>query len=44
MENLSQEEKAVSLAFIRLIEENLYWVLIYYIYKIEANWLSYRKI
>lgn len=43
-ENLSQEEKAVSLAFLRLIEENLYWVAIYYIYKIEDNWLSYRTI
>lgn len=43
-QNLSQEEKAVSLAFIRLIEENLYWGLIYHIYKIEDNWLSYRKI
>ena len=43
-ENLSQEEKAVSLAFIRLIEENLYWVAIYYIYKVEDNWLSYRTV
>jgi glutathione S-transferase len=43
-ENLSPEEKAVSLAFLRLIEENLYWVAIYYIFKLEDNWLSYRKI
>ena len=26
---LSAEEKAISLAFRRLLEENLYWVLIY---------------
>lgn len=43
-ENLSQEEKAVSLAFLRLIEDNLYWVVVYYIYEVEDNWLSYRTI
>ncbi|NER51676.1 MAG: glutathione S-transferase [Symploca sp. SIO1A3] len=36
--HLSKEEQAVSLAFRRLIEENLYWVAIYYSYAIEENW------
>ncbi|HEY9832735.1 MAG TPA: glutathione S-transferase family protein [Stenomitos sp.] len=43
-EHLSQAEKAVSLAFTRLIEENLYWVAVYSLYKIEDNWLLYRNI
>ncbi len=42
--HLSKEEQAISLAFRRLIEENLYWVAIYYSYAIEENWQIYKTV
>ncbi|MBL1430131.1 MAG: glutathione S-transferase family protein [Robiginitomaculum sp.] len=37
-ENLSDEQKAISLAFTRLIEEHLYWVLVYSRWMEDENW------
>ncbi|MCC3860679.1 Tom37 metaxin N-terminal-like domain-containing protein [Pseudemcibacter aquimaris] len=36
--SLSAEQKAISLAFRRLLEENLYWVLIYSRWKDAPGW------
>lgn len=41
---LLAEQKAVSLAFRRLLEENLYWVLIYSRWKDEPGWSVFKEL
>ena len=41
---LSRKELAISLAFRRMLEENLYWVLIQMRYREEPAWSVYREI
>lgn len=41
---LSPSEKAVSLAFRRLIEENLYWVALYSRWAEDENWATIRQL
>jgi glutathione S-transferase len=41
--NLSDEQKAISLAFTRLIEEHLYWVLVYSRWMEDENWLVIKS-
>ena len=41
---LSRQERAVSLAFQRMAEENLYWVMIQMRYREEPAWSVYREI
>ncbi len=40
---LTTEQRAISLAFRRMIKENLYWVVVYSRYKDERNWGRYRR-
>ncbi|MCF6292675.1 MAG: glutathione S-transferase family protein [Robiginitomaculum sp.] len=42
-ENLTDEQKAISLAFTRLIEEHLYWVLVYSRWMEDENWLVLKS-
>ena len=42
-EGLSSAERAVSLAFRRLLKENSYWVITQTRYADEANWSIYRE-
>lgn len=41
---LSAQERAVALALQRLLEENLYWVMVYDRWMVDSNWLSFRDI
>ena len=41
---LSAAERAVSLAMRRLIEENLYWAMVYDRWVVEDNWRSFRDV
>jgi glutathione S-transferase len=41
---LSAEERAIARSMQRLIEENLYWTLIYDRWMVEDNWRSFRNI
>jgi glutathione S-transferase len=41
---LSAAERAVSLSMRRLIEENLYWVMVYDRWIVEDNWPTFRKV
>jgi len=43
-ERLSGDERAVALAIRRLIEENLYWTLVYDRWMVEGNWRSFRGV
>ncbi len=43
-EHLSQLEKGISLAFHRLLEENLYWILVYSRWAEDDNWAVIRNI
>jgi len=40
---LTPEQRAISLAFRRMMKENLYWVIVYARYKEESNWERYRQ-
>jgi glutathione S-transferase len=40
---LTPEQRAISLAFRRMMKENLYWVIVYSRYKDESNWVRYRQ-
>jgi glutathione S-transferase len=42
--NLSASERAISLAFRRMLKENTYWGAVYIRYGIEENWQQYRKV
>jgi len=42
--SLSAAERAVSLSLRRLLEENLYWTLVYDRWMVEANWRSFRNV
>jgi len=42
--SLSAAERGVSLALRRLIEENLYWVMVYDRWMVDENWRSFREI
>lgn len=41
---LSSQEMAVSHSMKRLIEENLYWVMVHDRWLVERNWMSFRNI
>ncbi|MEZ5726764.1 MAG: glutathione S-transferase family protein [Burkholderiaceae bacterium] len=41
--HLTPEERAISLAFQRLLEENSYWVAVYWRWADEANWPATRE-
>jgi glutathione S-transferase len=41
---LSAEQRAISVAFRRMMKENLYWVMVYARYKDERNWALYRQV
>ena len=41
--SLSPTDKAISLAMRRLIEENLYWTIVYYRWFDDSNWPTIRK-
>jgi len=41
---LSPAERAVSLSMRRLIEENLYWTVVYDRWMVEENWRSFRNV
>jgi glutathione S-transferase len=41
---LSAAERAAALALRRLIEENLYWVMVYDRWVVEANWRRFRDV
>lgn len=41
---VSPEQRAVALAFRRMLKENFYWVIIHERYKDERNWQSYRQV
>jgi glutathione S-transferase len=41
---LSAAERAVALALRRLIEENLYWVMVYDRWVVEENWQTFRGV
>jgi glutathione S-transferase len=41
---LTSEQRAVALAFRRMLKENFYWVIIHERYKEERNWPQYREI
>jgi glutathione S-transferase len=41
---LTAEQRAVALAFRRMLKENFYWVVIHERYKEERNWPQYREI
>lgn len=43
-EGLSSAERAVALAFRRLLKENSYWVIAHTRYVDEANWAVYREL
>jgi len=40
--DLTASERAISVAFRRMVKENLYWGGVYIRYCIEENWLAYR--
>lgn len=40
---LPTEQRAISLAFRRMMKENLYWVIVYSRYREESNWIRYRQ-
>jgi glutathione S-transferase len=42
--NLSKAERAVSLAFRRMMKENLYWVISYNRWADERNWPTYKAV
>jgi len=42
--NLSPEQKAIGLAFTRLIEEHLYWVLVYSRWFEDENWVVTKSL
>lgn len=41
---LSAADRAVSLAMRRLIEENLYWAMVYDRWMVEENWRTFRDV
>jgi len=41
---LSRMERAISLALRRLIEENLYWTMVYDRWMVEHNWQGFRNV
>lgn len=41
---LSAEERAVSLSMRRLIEENLYWAMVYDRWMVDENWRTFRDV
>lgn len=41
---LSAAERAIAVAFRRLIEENLYWVMVYDRWVVEENWQVFRDV
>jgi len=41
---LASAERAVARAFRRLIEENLYWTMVYDRWMVEENWRSFRDV
>ena len=41
---LSPRERAIALAFRRMLKENDYWGLIHSRYFVDANWAEYRKL
>jgi len=41
---LSAEQRAVALALQRLLEENLYWAMVYDRWMVDANWQFFRDI
>lgn len=43
-ESLTTTERAISLAFRRMLKENTYWGLVYIRYNIEENWKVYREV
>jgi glutathione S-transferase len=42
--SLTTTERAISLAFRRMLKENTYWGLVYIRYNIEENWQLYRQV
>jgi glutathione S-transferase len=42
--NLSPAERAVARAMRRLIEENLYWVMVYSRWMVDENWRGFRDV
>ncbi|XXY45204.1 glutathione S-transferase family protein [Sorangium sp. So ce269] len=43
-DGLSTAERAISLAFRRMLKENFYWVIVEMRYRTERNWQIYRKL
>ena len=43
-QELTPTERAISLAFRRMIKENIYWGLVHIRYNIEKNWRVYRDV
>lgn len=41
--DLTTSERAISIAFRRMVKENLYWGGVYIRYEIEENWLAYQE-
>lgn len=41
---LTAAERAVALAMRRMIEENLYWTMVYDRWMVDANWSSFRNV
>ena len=41
---LTKEERAIGLAFRRMLKENFYWVLMHTRYGVEENWQKWRKV
>ena len=42
--DLSATERAISVAFRRMIKENIYWAVIDVRYRVEENWQKYRHV
>src|SRR4051812_47536407 len=42
-EHLGKKDRAVSLAFRRMLKENFYWVIMQARYGDEQNWSSYKR-
>lgn len=43
-QDLTTTERAISLAFRRMLKENTYWGLVYIRFNIEENWKIYRQV
>jgi glutathione S-transferase len=43
-QSLTSTERAISLGFRRMLEENTYWGLIYIRYNIQENWQRYQEL